>query len=159
MWTQRVRHGVDVWRSSFLSSFIASLCRVKKIKIVFLLSWRTVCVHFRVLVWCLFPSLLHNSGNNRKTTLSWVHKQLATPAHAFFYIDDGSLKQTNVDLPCCNRHLRWFITALGRQAHTKNLYYDVIFADCVHTHKLSNEYQPWISNPRHPILILRRVEI
>ena len=40
-------------------------CRVKK-KIMYVLSWRTVSALTRVLFWCLFPSLLRNSGNKHQ---------------------------------------------------------------------------------------------
>ena len=63
--TDRVRHGDDVQKSSFLSSFMDSLYRVRN-KIMYVLSWRTVSALTRVLFWCLFPSLLHNSGNERQ---------------------------------------------------------------------------------------------
>ena len=48
-----------------LASFIDSLCRVRN-KIMYVLLWRTVYALTRVLFWCLFPSLLHNSGNNHQ---------------------------------------------------------------------------------------------
>ena len=60
-----VRHGDDVERSSFLSSFMDSLCRVRN-KIMDVLSWRTVSALTRVLFWYLFASLLRNSGNKHQ---------------------------------------------------------------------------------------------
>ena len=45
-----------------LSSFMDTLCRVRN-KIMYALSWWTVSMLTRVLFWCLFPSLLRNSGN------------------------------------------------------------------------------------------------
>ena len=42
-----------------------SLCRVRN-KIMYVLSWRTVSVHTRVLFWYFFPSLLRNSGNKHQ---------------------------------------------------------------------------------------------
>ena len=48
-----------------LASFVDSLCRVRN-KIVYILLWRTVCALTRVLIWCLFPSLLRNSGNKHQ---------------------------------------------------------------------------------------------
>ena len=62
MQTKRVRYGVDVWRSLVLSSFMDLLCRVIN-TVMYVPSWRTVCALCRVLFWCLFHSLLHNSGN------------------------------------------------------------------------------------------------
>ena len=56
---------VDVWRSSFLSSFMDSLYRVRN-KSMYALSWRTVSALIRVLFWCLFASLLRNSGNKHQ---------------------------------------------------------------------------------------------
>ena len=47
--TERVRHGDDVLRSSFLSSFMDSLCRVRN-KIMYVLSWRTVSVPTNVIL-------------------------------------------------------------------------------------------------------------
>ena len=58
--TEWVRHGDNLWRSSFLSSFMDSLCRVRN-KIMYVLSWRN-----RVLFWYSFPLLLRNSGNKHK---------------------------------------------------------------------------------------------
>ena len=58
---ERVRHRDDVLRSSFLSSFLDSLCRVRN-KIMYVLSWRTVSVLTRVFFWCLFTSFVRNSG-------------------------------------------------------------------------------------------------
>ena len=55
----------DVWRPSFLASFMRSLCRVRN-KIMSVLLWQTVYVLTRVLFWCLFPSLLCNSGNKHQ---------------------------------------------------------------------------------------------
>ena len=46
-------------------SFMDSLCRVR-IKIIYVLSWRTVSALTRVLFCYLFPSLLRNSGNKRQ---------------------------------------------------------------------------------------------
>ena len=60
--TKRVRHGDEVQRSSFLSSFMDSLCHVRN-KLMYVLLWQTVSVLIRLLFWCLFPSLLCNSGN------------------------------------------------------------------------------------------------
>ena len=63
--TERVRHGDDLSRSSFLSSFMDSLCRIRK-NIMFVLSSRTVSVLTRVLFRYLCRSLLRNSGNKHK---------------------------------------------------------------------------------------------
>ena len=63
----RVRHGADVWRSSFLSSFIDSLCRARN-KMMHVLSWRTVYKLTRLSLWCSFPSLL------RKKLGKWIPK-------------------------------------------------------------------------------------
>ena len=41
------------------------VCRVRN-KITHVFSWRTVYALIRVLVWCLFPSVLSNSGNKHK---------------------------------------------------------------------------------------------
>ena len=82
-WTEQVSHGDGVWRSSFLSSFMGSLCRVRN-KIMYGLSWQTVYALTRVLFWCLFPSLLRNSGNKHQNNPSWAHKQFATWVHTLF---------------------------------------------------------------------------
>ena len=63
--TEQVSHGTGVWRSLFLSSFMGSFCHVRN-KIMYVLSWQTVYALTRVLFWCLFPSLLHNSGNKHQ---------------------------------------------------------------------------------------------
>ena len=46
-------------------SFMDSFCRVMN-KIMPVFSWRTVSALTRVLLWCLFPSLLRNSGNKHE---------------------------------------------------------------------------------------------
>ena len=48
-----------------LASFMDSLCRVRN-KIMYVHLWRTVYTLTRVLFWCLFPSLLCNSGNKHQ---------------------------------------------------------------------------------------------
>ena len=48
-----------------LPPFMDSLCRVRN-KIMYVLLWRTVYALTRVLFWCLFPSLLRNSGNKHQ---------------------------------------------------------------------------------------------
>ena len=65
--TERVRHGDDVKRSSLLSSFMDSLCRVRN-RIMYVLSWGTVSAFTRVLFWYLFHSLLRNSGNTHQNS-------------------------------------------------------------------------------------------
>ena len=86
------RYGFEVWRSSFLSSFLSSLCHVRN-KIMYVLSWRTISALTRVLFWCLFPSLrslvfisLVAREINTKTTLSWALKQFVTRVHTLFSI-------------------------------------------------------------------------
>ena len=46
---------------------------------MYVLSWRTVYTLTRLLFWCLFPSLLSNSG---------AHRQFAILVHTLFYIND-----------------------------------------------------------------------
>ena len=62
---KRVRHGVDVWWSSFLSSFLWSICHVRN-RIMDALSWGTVSALTRVSFCCLFLSLLRNSGHKHQ---------------------------------------------------------------------------------------------
>ena len=62
---KRARHGDDMRRSSFLESFMDSLCRVRN-KIMYVLLWQTVYALTRVLFWCLFLSLLCKSGNKHQ---------------------------------------------------------------------------------------------
>ena len=56
----QARHGDDVPKSSFSSSFMDTLCCVRN-KITYVLSWRTVSVCTRVLFWYLFPELEINT--------------------------------------------------------------------------------------------------
>ena len=44
---------------------VYSLCRIRN-KIMYVLLWRTVNAPTPVLFWCLFPSLLRNSGKKRQ---------------------------------------------------------------------------------------------
>ena len=62
---ERVRHGDDGYRLSFLSSFMDSLFCVRN-KIMYVLSCRTVSALTRVLFWSLFPSCHRNSRNKHQ---------------------------------------------------------------------------------------------
>ena len=79
---ERVRHGDDVYRLSFLSSFMDSLFRVRN-KLIYVLTCLTVYVLTRVLFWSLFPSLLRNTKNT-KITFSWAQEQFVTRVHTLF---------------------------------------------------------------------------
>ena len=85
MKTERVRHGDKVSRSSFLSSFMDSFCRVRN-RIMYVHWRRTVSALTRVLFWCLFPLLLRNCGNKHQITFSWAPKQFITRVHTVFSI-------------------------------------------------------------------------
>ena len=74
--------GEDLKRLSFLSSFMDSLCRERN-KIMYILSWWNVSALIQVLFWCLFPSLLRNSGNKHQNN---PLKQFDTRVHIFFSI-------------------------------------------------------------------------
>ena len=86
MKTKRVRHGDDVYRLSFLSSFMDTLCHVRN-KTMYVLLSQTVSVLTWVLFLCLFPELLCNSENKHKKTsrdhrntssLKYIHYSLWT---------------------------------------------------------------------------------
>ena len=72
-----MRHGVDVWRSSFLSPFLSSLCRVINKK-MYVLSWRTV--YFGV----NFPRCFATLDINTKIILSWALKQFFKRVQTLF---------------------------------------------------------------------------
>ena len=91
-----------------LSSFMDSLCRVRN-KIMYVLSWRTVyaLTSYRVLFWCLFPSLLRNSGNkhqniNRTLSSMWYYSQQMHSHWDCFrdYINHFSKKHWDNNLLC-----------------------------------------------------------
>ena len=65
--TERVRYGDDVKRSSFLSSFLNSLCR-------------NVQCYFGI----YFPRCFATREINIKITLSWALKQFVTRIHTLF---------------------------------------------------------------------------
>ena len=75
----------DVWRLSFLSSFMDSLWCVRN-RIMYVLSWRTVYALTRVLFWCLFPELLCNSENKHQNNTRVSAKQFATRVLTLFFI-------------------------------------------------------------------------
>ena len=84
--TMQVRHWDDVRWLSFLSSFMDSFCRVRN-KIMYVLSWRTVSVLTQVLFWCLFPSLLRNSGDkHQKNPLVGVETVRHSSTYIILYI-------------------------------------------------------------------------
>ena len=75
-----------------LSSFMHSLCRVRN-KILHVLSWRTVSSLTRVLFWCLFPSLLRNSGNkHQNNTLVSAETVRHSSTYIILYICSYSWK-------------------------------------------------------------------
>ena len=83
--TERVRHGYDMWRSSFLSSFMDSLCRVRKKKCMYSrneLFMRSPECYFGV----YFPSCFADREINTKITLSWALKKFVTRVHTLFAI-------------------------------------------------------------------------
>ena len=83
---ERVRYGDDVKRLSFLSSFMDSLCRVRN-NIMYVLSWQTVSALTRALFWCLFPSLLRNSGiKHQNNTLVSVETVRYSSTYIILYI-------------------------------------------------------------------------
>ena len=55
-------------------------------RIMYVLGWLTVYTLKRGLFWCLFHSLLRNSGNkHRNNTRVGVHKQFVARVHTLFY--------------------------------------------------------------------------
>ena len=91
---------VDVWRLSFLSSFLSSLCRVRN-KIMYVLSWRTVPALTRVLFWCLFPSLLRNSGNNPLVSAETI-RHSSTYNFLYFQVHANNGNNARCPFPCRN---------------------------------------------------------
>ena len=67
-----------------LSSFMDWLCCARN-KMMYVLSCGTVNALNRVLFWCSFPSLPHNSGNKHQNN-EWAHKQFATRVHSLSYM-------------------------------------------------------------------------
>ena len=62
------------------ASLMDSLCRVRN-EIIYVLLWRTDYALTRVLFWCLFPSLLRNSGNkhqNNPLVSAWTFRHAST---------------------------------------------------------------------------------
>ena len=82
----RTRHGVDVWRWSVLWSFVGPLCSVRN-RMMCVLSWRNVSVLNRVLLWCLFPSSLHNLAKKHQNIPYGAQAQFATAIHISFSIN------------------------------------------------------------------------
>ena len=82
MWNKRARHGVDVWWSSFLSTFKNQLRRVRNtIMYVLYSSELFVCA-----LECYFGVYFAAREMDTKITLPWAHKQFATRAHTLFYV-------------------------------------------------------------------------
>ena len=65
-----------------LSLFMDSFCCVRN-KIMYVLSRRTISAPTRVLFWCLFPSLLRNSGNKHQNNPLMIAE---TVRHSSTYI-------------------------------------------------------------------------
>ena len=83
--TERMRHGDDMWRSSFLSAFMDSLCRIRK-KMMFVLEWQTVfCAHERIIL-VFILRVAQKLGNIYQNNLPWAHKQFATRVYIFVSI-------------------------------------------------------------------------
>ena len=73
-------------------------------KIMYVLSWRTVYVLTRVLCWCLFPSLLRNSGNKHQNN---PIVSAETVRHSSTYIILYSLFQRIISLLLNNWQVYW----------------------------------------------------
>ena len=76
---QHKRSECDTESILFLSSGICPLCRVRN-EMVYALSWRTILAHLSV-IYCLLFLLFATREINNKITLSWPHKEFATPTH------------------------------------------------------------------------------
>ena len=93
LWRQqhvnRVTHGVDVWRSSFLSPFMDSFYRVRN-EIMNVLAWRTVSALHRVLFSVYF---LHCCATNKHQNNPLVSAETVrhTSAYIILYIFDAGL--------------------------------------------------------------------
>ena len=114
-----------MWRSLFLSSYMDSLCCIR-IKLMYVLLWRTVYALTRVLFWCLFPLLLRSSGNKHQNN---PHKQFATWVHTLFYKYTGGAwqilsgmreGQTQVDNPQ-NQELAYWSHPIDVHFRTRGL--------------------------------------
>ena len=93
-------------KSSFLSSFMDTLCCLRN-KILYVLLWWTVYALTGVLFWCLFPSLLLISGNKQ-------HRN-SSPLKCIHY-SNGLMKQ----VPFI--HLRehtWWLIYTGDPLHSR----------------------------------------
>ena len=97
-----MRHRDDVWRSSFLASFIDSLCRVKN-KIMYV-SYSCDEL-FRRSLECYFCCTTREI--NTKITLSWAPKQFATRVHTLFYMCIYSSLLDVIIHPCHKFNWGW----------------------------------------------------
>ena len=71
-------------RSSFLASFMDSLCRVRN-KIIYVLLWRKVLMRsLECYFGVYFPRCCATREINTKITLLWAHKQFATRVHTLY---------------------------------------------------------------------------
>ena len=61
-------------------------------EIMYVLLWRTVYALTRVLFWCLFPSLLRNSGNkhqNNTLMSAWIVRHASTYIILYIFHEEG----------------------------------------------------------------------
>ena len=102
-----------------INRLIDLLHRVRN-KIMYVLSWlfMTVYAFPQVLYWYLFAPLLRNSVDT-KITLSWPHKQLATPVHTSFYIKPTMMTSSNGNIFRVTGHLCGEFTGLRWIPYTK----------------------------------------
>ena len=91
----RVRHGDDLYRSSFLSSFMD--CSVRN-KIMYVLSWQTDSVLTRLLLWCLFPSLLRHSGHKHQNNHLGCAETVRHSCTLFSMLLEMLLRTSNLDI-------------------------------------------------------------
>ena len=82
----------DVWRSSFLASFMDSLCHVRN-KMMYVLLWQLFMCSLEYYIDVYFPRCCAAREINTKITLSWAHKQFAMRVHTLYSISlDFTLK-------------------------------------------------------------------
>ena len=80
--TERVRHEDNVWRSSFLSSFMDTLCHVKKNNNVCTLVTNCLCVHSSVIL--VFIS--HNKKQNNPLVSTETVRHSSTYIILYFFL-------------------------------------------------------------------------
>ena len=126
-----------------LSSFVDSSFRVRN-KMIYVLSWRTVSALTRLSFWCLFPSLLRNSGNKHQNNpLVSVETVRHSNAYIFLYMCYQGEASVNDDEPKLYTRLLILYNTACANSLKSSLRFRIVFGGWQWTLSLVHPFLCW----------------